>query len=278
MRDYPKGGLIGKTVHGIRAIAELRIGIYSANASFFIVLAVFPALLVLLGLLRITSLEVENLAQVLEGFLPEALLPAAEELILQTYDNSPGVLLGISALTALWSAGRGVYGLSVGLNAMYGVRESRSYLHRRALGVLYTFILLLVLLLTLALDVFWGKLSLLLPLRSISFLRFFVRAVNLRFLVLLGIQTGFFCAMYCALPDRKGKNRCFLPGALLAAAGWRLFSGVYSVYVEHFSRLTSVYGSVYAVALSMLWLYFCVAIVLAGGALNCFLEQRPGKT
>jgi membrane protein len=43
--------------------------------------------------------------------------------------------------------------------------------------------------------------------------------------------------------------------------------------VEHFAHLSNVYGSVYAVALSMLWLYFCMAIVFYGGVLNRLLME-----
>ena len=49
---------------------------------------------------------------------------------------------------------------------------------------------------------------------------------------------------------------------------------LFSVYVERFSRYSSVYGSVYAVALSMLWLYLCLSIVFYGGALNRLLKKE----
>ena len=94
MREFPKGGIIGKTVALWRRISGFRVPLYAANASFFMVLAVFPALLLLLGLLRYTTLEVERLGEMLAGFLPDALLESAEELILLTYDNTTGVTWG----------------------------------------------------------------------------------------------------------------------------------------------------------------------------------------
>ena len=71
MREFPQGGIIGKTVHLWRRISRLRVPLYAANASFFMVLAVFPGLLLLLGLLRYTPLEVERLGEMLAGFVPE---------------------------------------------------------------------------------------------------------------------------------------------------------------------------------------------------------------
>lgn len=273
MREFPQGGIIGKTVHLWRSITRLHVPLYAANASFFMVLAAFPALLLLLGLMRYTPLEVERLGEMLAGFLPGALAEGAEELILLTYDNTSGITLGLSVVTTLWSASRGMYGVITGLNAVYETEEHRGYIHVRLLSVIYTFAFLLVLILTLGLHVFGIRLMLLLKHHSHPFVRFLVGLVDLRFFLLLFLQTGIFAAMYMVLPNGNGRFRDCLPGALLASSGWLIFSNLYSVYVAHFAHLSNVYGSVYAVALSMLWLYFCMAIVFYGGLLNRFLME-----
>lgn len=274
MRAFPQGGLIGKTVHLARRVAGLHIPVYAANACYFIVLAVFPALLLLLGLLQYTPLEVERLGEMLQGVLPEVLLEPAEELILITYDNASGAALGLSAFTALWSASRGIYGLLTGLNAIYDVREDRGYIRTRLISVVYTFAFLLVLLLTLGLHVFGTGLLRLLQSASSPFLGFLLNLVDLRFFLLLFVQTSIFTLMFMVLPNRRNRFWDSLPGALLASLGWLIFSDLYSIYVERFAGLTSVYGSVYAVALSMLWLYCCVSIMFYGGALNRYLTER----
>ena len=51
MGEFPKGGLIGKTVGFFRAVARLRVSVYAANACYFIVLSLFPSLILLLSLL-----------------------------------------------------------------------------------------------------------------------------------------------------------------------------------------------------------------------------------
>lgn len=274
MRAFPQGGLIGKTVHLARRVAGLHIPVYAANACYFIVLAVFPALLLLLGLLQYTPLEVERLGEMFQGVLPEVLLEPAEELILITYDNASGAALGLSAFTALWSASRGIYGLLTGLNAIYDVREDRGYIRTRLISVVYTFAFLLVLLLTLGLHVFSTGLLRLLQSASSPFLGFLLNLVDLRFFLLLFVQTSIFTLMFMVLPNRPNRFWDSLPGALLASLGWLIFSDLYSIYVERFAGLTSVYGSVYAVALSMLWLYCCVSIMFYGGALNRYLMER----
>lgn len=271
MKEIPKGGLIGKVYGTCRTICKMRVPLYAANASFFIVLSVFPALLLLLGLLGYTDLEVERLTEILHGVLPEALVASAEELILSTYDSLSGAAVGFSAVTALWSSSRGTYGLITGLNGIYGVSENRSYFYTRTISVFYTFAFLLVLVLTLALHVFGTGLYELLSRTSHPFFRFLLNHINMRFFLLLILQTGIFTAMFMALPSKRNKLWDSVPGALLASTGWLIFSDLYSIYVERFARLSNIYGSVYALALSMLWLYFCISIVFYGGALNVFL-------
>lgn len=262
MRNYPAGGFIGKSIRFARWVLSLGIRVHAAGAGFFIALSVFPGLLLLLGLLRFTPLEVERLGELLASLLPEALAPAAEELVLLTYDASSGTAIGISALTTLWSASRGVYGLIGGLNAVYGVKETRSYFHRRWISVVYTLGFLLVLLLALGMHMF-GQLLL------------GIHAPKLLPLLLFAVQILLLTEAFRGLPDRVGRFRDGLPGALFGALGWLVFTDLYSVYIRRYARLTNVYGSVYGVALSMLWLYCCVSILFYGALLNRLLA---GKT
>ncbi len=278
MKEQPKGGLIGKALSVFNYIVNLKIPVYAAHAGYFIVLAVFPTLVLLLSLLRYTGLGVDTLMEILDGVIPSALMPAAKKLILNTYQSTSGTVVSISVLTALWSASRGIFGLLTGLNSIYDVAENRGYFYTRLVSVLYTFLFLLVLLLTLVLHVFGTSILNMLSTASDPLLDFLTEVVDLRFFVLLGVQTVLFTAMYMVLPNKRNKLMDSLPGALLASMGWLIFSDLYSIYVMHFASYANIYGSVYAVALSMLWLYFCISIVFYGGALNHYLmDNRKDK-
>lgn len=274
MRQFPKGGIIGKTVNAVQTISGLQIPLYAANAGFFIILSLFPALVLLLSLVRYTGFQVESLIEVLRTFIPDALMDKAEDLVISTYESSSSAVVGLSAVTALWSSSRGIYGLLTGLNAIYDVSENRGYVYTRTISVVYTFAFFLVLLLTLVLQVFGNSILAFLSASSNPVLIFLADVVDLRFFLLLILQTGFFTLMFMVLPNQKNRFMDSLPGALLASIGWLVFSDVYSIYVENFAGLTVVYGSVYAVALSMLWLYCCLSIVFYGGALNYYLKKR----
>ena len=271
MKEFPKGGLLGQAVGLWRKIRQLGIPLHAANTGFFLILSLFPALVLLLSIIRYTPLDVHSLLRFLEGIIPEALLPEAELLIVSTYENTSGALVSLSAVTALWSASRGIYGLITGLNTIYRVTEHRSFLQVRFLSVLYTFAFLLVLMLTLVLHVFGTGILELMSGSSIPFFRFLSTVVDLRFFLLVFLQTALFSAMFMALPNRKNSLGDSLPGAFLASIGWLVFSHIFSLYVENFPTYSRIYGSVYAVALSMLWLYFCISIVFDGGILNRIL-------
>jgi membrane protein len=103
---------------------------------------------------------------------------------------------------------------------------------------------------------------------------FLVDLIDLRFFLLLILQTLVFTLMFMALPDKPNRFGESLPGGLLASTGWLIFSDLYSIYVENFSAYANVYGSVYAVALSMLWLYCCLSILFYGGVLNQYLAAE----
>ena len=110
-----------KLIRAGRYVASLKIPVYAAHTGYFMVLSVFPLLVLLLALLRYTGLAVDTLTDALEGVIPAALMPSAKKLILSTYQNSTGTVLSISALAALWSASRGMHGLVTGLNTIYHV-------------------------------------------------------------------------------------------------------------------------------------------------------------
>lgn len=267
-----KGGLFAKAVSHARYVTGLKIPLYASHASFFIVLATFPALVLLVSLLRYTGLEVAALTGLLEGLIPDALLPGAKRLILTTYRSTTGTVVSLSAVTALWSASRSFQGICTGLNSIYGVREDRGYLRTRLMSMVYTVLFLVLLVLTLVLQVFGNGLSRWQPVGSSGLWQLLQELLGMRFFVLLFLQTLVFMLMFMFLPNRKNRFWDGLPGAVLASGGWLIFSDLYSVYVTHFAGLSDVYGSVYVLALSLLWLYWCISIFFYGGALNHSLE------
>lgn len=274
--QFPKGGLLGRAVHAGETISQMHIPLHAAYTAYFLILSMFPALLLLLSILRYTNLQVQVLIELMADFLPEALMGTMENVIYSIYFNASGAVVGITAVTGLWSASRGIYGLLQGLNSIYGVSENRGYLYTRGISMVYTFFFLVVLLLTLVLHVFGGTLLGMLTMVDNPVVIFLVDLIDLRFFLLLILQSGIFTAMFMALPNKRNRFVDSLPGGVLASLGWLVYSDLFSIYMENFSNYSNIYGSIYAVALGMLWLYCCISILFYGGVLNRILMEWDG--
>lgn len=257
-----------------RETAALQMPLYAANACYFLMLSLFPGLLLVLALLYWAGLNANDLILLLEDLLPGALLPWAEGLIVSTYYNASAAALSVSALVAVWSASRGIYGLMAGLNRVYAVAWERHWLRQYLVRLACLGLFLGVLLATLVLHVLGRSLLALLSASRRPLTRWMLGLVDWRMLLLLLLQSLVFCLMYGAVPGQARRLWKNLPGAVLVALGWQGFSRVFSLYVHSSRGYTAVYGSVYAMALGMLWLYCCVRILLLGGAINRFLQEN----
>lgn len=271
MGYFEKSPFVLRIRSGIRQIRSLHIPTYAGYASYFLILSLFPTLVLVLGILRYTPLKPEDLMGFLEGFLPSNLRNRAWELVEDTYQNTSRAVVSLSALTALWSAGKGIYGLMKGLNAIYGIKEHRGWIRTRLLCAVYLVFFLAVLLLTLALHVFGNTLAVFLQQRGGKLSWLGTELLGLRYFLLVAIQTLLFALVFMFLPGKNNRFRDSLPGALFGSFGWMTISGAFGIYVEHFSGYSRIFGPVYGLALSMLWLYFCVGTLFAGGVLNRYL-------
>ena len=255
-------------------LRPMKIPLHSAYTSFFLILSLFPALMLFLGLLKYTGLSIHSITSFLEGFLPAALLPTAQSLIQACYQGSSGAVVSVSVVAALWSASRGMFGLVGGLRATCGHDGRQGYWSRRIISILYTFCFLVILVLTLVAHVFGTAILDYLWMTTSPALMTLMSMIDLRFLLLLLLQTALFTAMYSLLSGKRRALRDCFPGAVLASLGWLVFSRLFSVYVAFSTDYSNIFGSIYALALGMLWLYFCICIVFYGNAFNRWLEER----
>ena len=80
--------------------------------------------------------------------------------------------------------------------------------------------------------------------------------------------------LYRYLPNRRGRFRDQLPGAMFAAVGWMVISWVFSIYLDVFKGFSNMYGSLTTIVLIMLWMYFCMYCILIGGEFNVLMEGK----
>ena len=261
----------------IKSISGYHVAVYSANAAFFMVLSVIPTLILLVALLPYIGYSEEDLMSVLHGLLPSVLEPLLSRVIHDLSENSSSTLLSVTAIAAVWSSSRSVYYIQVGLNAIHGIQESRSYLFRRAMSMFYMLLLIVALMLTLVLHGFGQELASLCARGKVPILQWLAKLLQFRELIVLGLLTLLFTVIYCAFPNRRVSLRTALPGAALSAFGWLVFTYGFSYYVRISGSYSVLYGSLSIIAIGMLWLYICICILFYGSVFGLWLEERQQK-
>ena len=279
---------LGRVVGLIRSASgrfeEDLISLSAAQATFFLVTSAVPFLSLLAALTGF--LLPENPADLP---LPDALttgsLGTFLRMLTEQISTPPGVpLLSVSAATTLWTASRGISALREGVGRIYktGSKPTRGALPGR-LAAIPTTLAVMAAVTGSSLLLFFGNVLLscvggdTLAGRAAEAL---ARSLGLPLLYLL--LAAVFALVYAAAGVRSPlfpkRFRGHLPGAFFSAAGWILFSLLYSVYIDHFPRASAVYGTLSAVCLVMLWLYACTLILLTGAEINRMLaEKRSGS-
>lgn len=248
--------------------------LYAANAAFYIILSVFPGVMLVVGLLPYFSYSQEDLLSLLSGVVPTVLEPLLTRVIGDISENSTHALISLTAITAVWSSSRGVYCIQKGLNSIHQVRESRSFLYRRAMSMVHTLVFLLALMLTLVIQGFGREISAFFARQNVPILRWIADLLDFRELIVLLLLTVLFAVLFCALPNRRQKLSAVAPGAALAALGWMVFTWGFSIYTRYFGSYSLLYGSLSIIAVCMLWLYICICILFYGCAFNFWLAEK----
>ncbi len=255
-------------------LRPMNISLHGAYTTFFLIISVFPLLLLLLGILRYTHYEVSDLVNLLENFIPQSMMSTVEKLITAAYKHSSGTVVSLSVLATLWSASKGTYGLLWGFRGVYDTEHQLPYWKSRGLSLIYTCLILIALVLVLAVHMFGNAVIDYLWMTTTPWIMQVLNIIDLRFWVLLFTLFMLFTVMYALLPGQHWHLRQHIPGALVASAGWSLCSRLFSVYVEYFTDYYNIFGSVYGVALVMLWLYFCICILFYAAAFNRYLVEK----
>ncbi len=258
----------------VRKLQKDYVAVFSAQAAFFIILSFFPFIMFLLTLLRYLPIQEYILMKTFNDILPSALRSNIVLIISEVYDHTSTTVISITAITALWSASKGFLGLVRGLNSVYDIKETRNYFRLRFISTLYTLGFTVLLIFTLLLLVFGNQLYLWIEQHAQDIMDVAILIISLRAIVTLLLLTFFFALMFIVIPNRKTSIMSELPGAIIAATGWLAFSYLYSFYIDNMSNFTSTYGSLTAIVLLMLWVYFCMYILFIGAEFNAYTKNH----
>lgn len=263
----------------ISEVTEDRIMLTAAGVTFYLLLALFPALAAFVSLYGFVADPVTIADQLLflGGVLPsggiDIIRGELESLAGQDRQAlSFGFLLGLAI--ALWSANNGIKAMFDAMNIVYGEREKRSFLQLNLLSFTFTGGALLtgILLLT----------SVALIPAALAFLTFgTLTEIAISWgrwpLLLIGV-TLIISLIYRFGPSRtKAKWRWLTWGSVLASLVWLAASVGFSLYLENFADYNATYGSLGAVVGFMMWTWISVMILLVGAELNAEMEHQTAQ-
>ncbi len=258
----------------VQKVKKDKVNMYSAQSSFFIIVSFFPFIMLLLCILNYTNITESYLLTLVYELLPVKTQPLIISIINEIYHSSSFTLLSVTAVSAIWAAGKGFVSIIQGLNDVYDTGgESRNYFILRFHAMLYTIALIVIIIFSLVLMVFGNRLLDLINTHwpfvgsAIQF------ALKFRFLIFIGVLTLFSLILYIVVPNRKSKIKYELPGAAFTALGWSIFSYVFSIYVDMSTGFAITYGSLATLVFIMLWLYACMNVLFIGAEINAHFQN-----
>jgi membrane protein len=260
-------------------ITEDRIMLVAAGATFYLLLALFPALAAFVSLYGFVA-DPKTIADhiaFLGGLLPSGGLDIIQnQLHALASQNREALSFGfISGLViALWSANSGVKSLFEGLNVAYGEHEKRGFIMLNLVSFAFT---LGALVIGIGLIVSVGIIPAMLALFRLGPWTEILISV-LRWPVLLLLVAIGLVLIYRYGPSRAAaKWRWLTWGAALATVVWIVASWAFSFYLQHFANYNATYGTLGAVIGFMIWTWISVIIVLVGAELNAEIEHQTAR-
>ena len=277
--DLPSAGWRDIAWRLVQAVPEDRVFATAGSVAFFTLLAVFPAVAVIVSLYGIVAdaRTIGDHVALLAGLLPEGVLSLIRDQVATVSSKATktlSVAFAIALGTALWSANSGMIALFDSLNVVYGEKERRSIVRLYATTFLFTvgaivFVLMAVGGLVIA-PAILGLLGVPLPSASIlSVARWPVLLLLVMFALSLVYRFG---------PSRRAARWSWVtPGSIVAALLWIATSMGFSWYVANFDSYNRVYGSLGAGIGFMVWIWISAIIVLLGAELNAEMEHQTAR-
>lgn len=249
----------------------------AAGIAFWALLALFPGLGVLLGIVALVfdPARISRELTAATGLLP----PEAAQLIAKAVAGAlpaQGTPLTVAVVTslgfALWSARYGVSALMGALDTSFDVEERRSLVKQEITALVLTLCAIAATILALLMIAVLPLVEDLLPeTLGRHVIAPLARWPLLGLLMVLGVSL-----LYRFGPDRPARDwRLFSPGAIAATLLWLAGSLVFTLYVGRFNYYSAMYGSLGAVVILLLWLWISALTILVGAEIDAVLLKRP---
>jgi membrane protein len=258
------------------AIREDRITLIAAGVAFYAMLALFPAMIVVVSIYGLVMDPDEIAAQVRAlGVLPgdvRSILTGQLDALARAPSGRLSLSLAFGVLVALWSASAGMRALVTGVNAAYSESETRGFVRLRGLAIVLTtggsLVTVLALAVTVALPVAARRLP-----EPAGLL-----VSVLRWPLLAAVLVAGLAVLYRVAPSRENARWQWLSWGSVAATGLLLVGSMLtSLYASHAPAQNKTYGAFFGVIVLLFWLFVSAFAVLLGAELNAELELQTRR-
>lgn len=281
VRPHPAGSTRQRPILYELALRYFQDHISSRGAAlaYFLLFSMFP--LCILFSLVIAQLDINPAAvtTALRPFLPHGVLMTLGNYLVYVQNSYNRSLLLFSIVFSIYFPWRAVKGLMSDIRKAFRQKDdtkSRWYFARELVCTLLIPVSILISLLLVLL----GRNVIVFLVGTLSLQAMHISEVilsaweSVRFLLAALIMGLALAILYHLAPDRPLPLRQCVPGTVFAIAGWIIAGILFSYYTEHFARYSLIYGTLTAVIVLMLWLYWTGVIFVMGGELNALLAER----
>ena len=268
------GGVLKRTV---REFQDDNLTDWAAALTYYGVMAIFPALLVLvsvLGLIGTSATQplIDNINEVAPGPAKDIFKNAIQNI--ENSQGAAGVFFVIGLLGALWSASGYIGAFMRAANIIYDVEEGRPMWKTLPMRVGLTVLLMLMTAITAVGVTISGGLARQVG-KTIGVGGTAVDVWNIaKWPVLLTIVCLMFAILYWASPNvRQPGFKWITPGGALAVIGWVIASLAFAFYVANFGSYNKTYGALAGPIVFLVWLWISNVVILLGAEFNAELER-----
>jgi membrane protein len=252
-------------------VSQNHIFSFAAALSYYFLLGLFPALIVLATF--VGYLPIPNLFNTIVGTMAHVVPPESMGLVRgivsDVTSRNHGALLSFGLLAALWTCSSAFTTMIEALNVAFDVPETRPMWKTRLLAFELTVLIGLLVATAFAFIIVGPHFGRFLAAHLGLSLRFAVlwpllEHVLAAILMVLAVEGLYFMA-----PNLQQRFSSSLPGAIFAVVTWMLLSDGLSLYFQRFSHLNRTYGVLGGGIALLVWLYWSGFVILVGAELNC---------
>lgn len=277
--EIPSKGLYDVAWRVVHEILKDRVAFVAAGVTFYVLLALFPALGAIVALygLLIDPVDIADHLRTLAYVLPPGafdILATQLLTLVHMRDATLSLTFFIGLTIALWSARNGALALFDAMNVAYQEVEKRGYFRLNLVAIVFTLCAIVAIVLMIGIA---AALPTVLRVTSFDPTNETMILLTGRSLVVIAALIGS-AVIYRVGPSRQpAKFRWLTWGSVFTTATWVAMSLGYAWYLDNLANYAASYGALGGLVGFLIWLWLSVALLIVGAEINAELEHQTAR-